>query len=268
MKFALASDLHLDFGGIEKLPTKVDGVDTLVLAGDTIEVDVLKKSSGLQKRAIGYFQELNRNFSTVIYIVGNHEHYNNSFFYTVPNLRTQFAKAGLNNFVVLDNSTIEVEDAIFFGTTMWTTCRGRNPLIMNAVQSGMNDYHLIHTAKLAYEGTVNLTVAETVTQCEIAKKKIAEFGFMVTDKKKVLLTHMAPTFLSIPEKCKRSPLNDAYYEDISEILLDSNIMVACHGHIHENAYYTVGNTLVVANPRGYYGSEPEADNFEFQVVNI
>jgi Icc-related predicted phosphoesterase len=268
MKFALGSDMHLDFGGFDILPRKVEGVDTLVLAGDTVEVELLKKDSGLRTKVVDYFKELNDNFKTVIYIMGNHEHYGNSFIHTEQNLRTQFAKAGLTNFVVLEKTTIEVEDVIFFGATMWTTCRNGNPLIMNAVQSGMNDYHYIHVGPGAWGDTIRLTTSDTAAVCVRTKKKIQEFADLKTDKKKVLITHMAPCELSIPQRFKNSVMTDAYYEDITDILFDSDIHVAVHGHVHDNLYYTVGETLVVANPRGYYGSEPSANCFEFQTVNV
>lgn len=266
MDFALASDLHLDFGGIPLLPRTADA-KVLVLAGDTIEVDFLKKTSGLQKEIIKYFQELNENFETVIYLMGNHEFYHNSFIHTERNLRTEFAKAGLTNFVVLEKSTIEIDDTIFFGATMWTTCDNENPTKMMAVESAMNDYNHINTGKGPWGDVSKLNTRDTAAVCKMTKKKIQEFVDLKTDKNKVLLTHMAPCFLSIPDSRKFHPANSAYYEDITEMLLDSDIKVACHGHVHKPVDYLVGETRIVSNPRGYHGAQTFGKNFEFKIIN-
>lgn len=270
MKFALGSDLHLAFEGFEYLPVKCSDpdVNTLVLAGDIVEVELLKQKDSQRDRVVKYLQELNSNFSTVIYVMGNHEHYGNSFIHTAQNLRTQFARAELTNFVLLEQDTVEVEDAIFFGATMWTTFRNGNPNIMNICQNYMNDYTQIHVGKAAYGDTLYLTPETTAAVCRKTLVKLKTFSETVTDKKKVLVTHMAPCHLSLSEYYKTSQGNDAYYEDISEILLDSDIKVAVHGHIHEPVCYTVGDTYVVSNPRGYFGHEPQASTYEFEVVNV
>lgn len=270
MKFALGSDLHLVFEGFEYLPTtcKDPEVRTLVLAGDIVEVDLLKQKTPQRERVVAYLQKLNENFETVIYVMGNHEHYDNSFIHTAQNLRTQFAKAGLTNFVLLERETIEVEDAIFFGATMWTTFRNGNAVVMNHCQNYMNDYRCIHVGSGAYGDKINLTPEDTAAQCRRTLMKMKEFGQLVTDKKKVVVTHMAPSSLSISEHFRADRANDAYYEDISELLMDSNIKVAVHGHIHDPVCYTIGETYVISNPRGYYGYEAQAAQYEFEVVNV
>jgi Icc-related predicted phosphoesterase len=101
----------------------------------------------------------------------------------------------------------------------------------------------------------------------MTKKKIKEFADLKTDKNKVLLTHMAPCFLSIPEHKRTNKINSAYYEDISEMLMDSDIKVACHGHVHDPVDYVIGNTRIVSNPRGYNGKQTAGKTFEFKIIN-
>jgi predicted phosphodiesterase len=270
MKFALASDLHLVYEGFDFLPVKAEGVSTLVLAGDTVEVDLLKQNTPHRDRIVDYLRELNKNFENVLYVMGNHEHYDNSFIHTEQNLRAQFKRAGLTNFTLLEKQTKEIDDTIFFGATMWTTFHNGNPSAMWDASILMNDYKAIHVGKAtsAWGEKQKLTPEDTAAQCRRTLEKIKEFADLKTDKKKVLITHMAPCSLSISDSYKGNATNDAYYEDISEMLMDSDIRVAVHGHIHDPVYYTIGDVLVVSNPRGYHGYEPQTLCYEFQVVKV
>lgn len=269
MKFDLCSDLHLSFGGyklLESAPT--EGTKVLVMAGDTLEVVALKTSSNEQRHMALYLQNLNDHYDLVIYIMGNHEHYGNSFIHTKQNLVTQFKKLNLNHFVVLEKEMYEYEDVIFFGATLWTTFRNRNPLSMNTAQSYMNDYREIHVGPGAYQDKLYLTTNDTAIQCEMTKRKIAEFASLTLDKKKVLVTHMAPCSLSVGPEYASSLTNDAYYEDISELLMDSDIKVAVHGHIHEPVDYMLDNCRVVSNPRGYHGHESQTNSYGFKMIEV
>jgi len=268
MKFALASDMHLDFGGIDKLPVKAEGTRTLVLAGDIVEAVLLKEKTAQVRRIYDYFAALNDNFDVILYVMGNHEHYGNLFVYTKQNLISRFKEHGLTNFHVLERETFEVEDTIFFGATMWTRMRNESPMHMNAIGHGLNDYHCIYSHQLAWGEKQKLIPEDTIAECKRTRDKIQEFIDLKTDKKKVLITHHAPSYESVPDRYKMHQLNEAYVEDISNMLYDSDIKVAVHGHIHFPACYTIGNTYVVSNPRGYFPSEPESHSWDFEIVNV
>jgi hypothetical protein len=77
------------------------------------------------------------------------------------------------------------------------------------------------------------------------------------DRPVVVITHMAPTHLSINEKYKHDPIsNGAYVSDLSNLILDNpNIKTWVHGHVHDPVDYMVGDTRVLCNPRGYIGLE-------------
>ena len=42
-----------------------------------------------------------------------------------------------------------------------------------------------------------------------------------------------------------------YYNQLDDLIMDSNIDCWVHGHVHEQQYYKIGNTKIIANPRGY-----------------
>jgi hypothetical protein len=76
---------------------------------------------------------------------------------------------------------------------------------------------------------------------------------MKRDKPVVVITHMAPSFMSVNEKYLHDTVtNGGYASDMSEFILDhDNIKVWVHGHMHNPVDYMIGDTRVLANPRGY-----------------
>jgi hypothetical protein len=84
----------------------------------------------------------------------------------------------------------------------------------------------------------------------------------------VVVTHHAPSKLSIKPKYQHDQLmNGGYSSDLSEFILDHpEIRVWTHGHTHDTFDYTVGDTRVLCNPRGYAGYEERAE--EFQVLEF
>jgi Icc-related predicted phosphoesterase len=82
------------------------------------------------------------------------------------------------------------------------------------------------------------------------------------DKPFVVITHHAPSFVSVPEYYKHDHLmNGGYASDLSEDILDNeNIKVWVHGHMHDPVDYKIGETRILANPRGYPG-ETETNGF-------
>ena len=260
MNFDLGSDLHLGFGGLHLLrfpPTS----DVLVLAGDIFEVMLLKRKSKIQREIVEYLDYLNSSYKTVIMVMGNHEHYGNSFEFTLQNIRTQLEKFKLNNFVVLEKETFEYKNTIFFGATLWTTMRKRNPVVILTCQESMNDYSQIYIGANHYKCSLNPD--DTIAQCYKTLDKIKEFIELQTEKSKILITHMAPSSLSIAVPKKN---DDAYYEELFELIADSDIRVAVHGHIHDPVDYEIENCRIVSNPRGYYGYETQVNSFLFKKI--
>jgi hypothetical protein len=56
---------------------------------------------------------------------------------------------------------------------------------------------------------------------------------------------------------------------LSEFILDHpKIKLWTHGHTHHSFDYVIGETRIVANPRGYIGYEAQADYFELKYFEI
>jgi hypothetical protein len=97
-----------------------------------------------------------------------------------------------------------------------------------------------------------------------SKYRMSEFLKENADKPVVIVTHHAPTELSIdPMYADQFHMNGGYHSRLGEFILDNPcIRVWCHGHVHCVNDYLIGDTRVVANPRGYKGYEQRAEDFD------
>ncbi|HEX7026241.1 MAG TPA: metallophosphoesterase, partial [Gammaproteobacteria bacterium] len=67
----------------------------------------------------------------------------------------------------------------------------------------------------------------------------------------VVVTHHAPATGSIAEQYKANMLNPAFISEMDELVTHSGARCWIHGHTHSRFDYTLGDTRVLCNPRGY-----------------
>jgi len=272
MKFDYGSDLHISFDkDIDKLIDRfpLNRSDTLILAGDIVEVSVLKgKTCLIKKNAVKFLKWISENYSTVYYVFGNHEFYDAEINFAVRNFRDILHKMGIHNIRILDNETVEHKNTIILGSTMWTNCNNQHPLAMYDVEYGMNDYKCINYFDSSTREKRKLAVSDTLILNTKFKNKLEQFIKLETDKKKMVISHHAPSILSIDAVYRTSPLAHAYYDNLFDILYDSDIRVWIHGHSHDPSCYMINNTQVLANPRGYVGYETLANDWLINTVEI
>ena len=293
MKLALASDLHLEFGHIE---LENPGVDVLILSGD---ICVASKFGPDYDR---FFNDVSKAFKHVVYIVGNHEHYNGDFNKTIDTLRMVLAR--YENVHLLDKETFVLDDVTFIGGTLWTDMNKQDVTTLVTMPSVMNDFrcvinssrkvsHKVPIYKKDVEGNfvyqnkdnMSVTVIDHYEHREqVAKfspedsvedhKKMVEYIRSVTegkfDQKFVVVGHHAPSKLSThPKYAREVIMNGAYSSDLSEFILDHpQIKLWTHGHTHEEFDYMLGETRIVCNPRGYINVEKRADDFKLKVLEV
>ena len=293
MKLALASDLHLEFGHIE---LENPGVDVLILSGD---ICVASKFGPDYDR---FFNDVSKAFKHVVYIVGNHEHYNGDFNKTIDTLRMVLAR--YENVHLLDKETFVLDDVTFIGGTLWTDMNKEDVTTLITMPSVMNDFrrvinsnrkvsHKVPIYKKDAEGNfvyknvdnMSTTVIDHYEHREqVAKfspedsvedhKKMVEYIRSITegkfDQKFVVVGHHAPSKLSThPKYAREVIMNGAYSSDLSEFILDHpQIKLWTHGHTHEEFDYMLGETRIVCNPRGYINYEKRADDFKLKVLEV
>lgn len=245
----LISDLHLEFSDLV-LP----GGDILIISGDACEAKNLKPGTKYYR----FFQEECAKYNKVIYVMGNHEHYGGYFDKSYNMLQSQVPK----NVHVLENEFVEIDGIIFIGATLWTDCNKRDPITMHALRSSMNDYRVI--TKKDGENYRKLTPQDTVYTHAISRQFIFNTVKSFKDRPVVVVTHHAPSSLSVSECYKQDyHMNGGFVNNLEDVILDNeNIKVWTHGHTHDGFDYHIGSTRVMCNPRGYYGYEEQAKNYD------
>lgn len=255
MKFALASDLHLGFGGL--ILTNEEGADVLVLAGDTFEIANLPDIE--YHYVTEFFRNVSNEFKHVFVVFGNHEHYGLSLGESYTRFKDWLALNQFDNIKLLNRDTVVVDGVSFHGTTLWTDVNRSNPISVSIVERGMHDYIYIK----------DWCVAEQVKVFDEDFAWIKQAVESNKNGKNVVVTHHHPSLLSIPERFRGDELSFGYASDLSEFILDSpQINYWCAGHTHDRFEYVLGETTVVCNPRGYKGYEKNASNFTLRYYDI
>lgn len=253
MKISLVSDLHLEFG-YQELP----GGDVLILAGDIAEARTLRKEfheTKLEDRAPGKFKTYDffykecAKYKKVFYVMGNHEHYHGRFDKTYNELKSMMP----DNVTLLEDEMFEYEGVIFLGATLWTDLNKSDPITVYTIKDFMNDYKCVqnfYPSKGLYH---KLTPEHTAGVHRKTKEYFKIILEGTRDKPVVVITHMAPSFLSVNKKYKHeTTTNGGYASAMEDFILDNeNIKVWVHGHMHDPVDYMLGSTRVIANPRGY-----------------
>lgn len=67
----------------------------------------------------------------------------------------------------------------------------------------------------------------------------------------VVITHHAPTHLSVSPAYQNNMANPAYHSNLSEFIFKNSPKLWIHGHMHDSCEYNVGDTKVICNPKGY-----------------
>jgi predicted phosphodiesterase len=260
MKIAIASDIHLEFKPI--ILRNDENADVLVLAGDILTANHLTRESYLKPAIDSFTNSCVSNFKDVIYIAGNHEHYDHDFQRTHTVLRDYFKHDNLH---ILEKQSIVIGDVTFIGGTMWSDMDKSNPNTLLNIRAMMNDFILVTND----HGRRTFTPEDSVEDHHEMVKFILD-SIKDSSNKYVVVSHHAPSELSIHPKYKADALslimNSAYYSSLEHIMLDHpQIKYWIHGHTHTSFDYMMGQTRVICNPRGYPG---QTRNFKLKYVEV
>lgn len=266
MKFAYASDLHLEFNYWPSFKN-TKSADVLLLAGDFLTayaIDPRRNDSQarhLKKYLTKTFKPLiTDNFKSVYMVMGNHEHYNSIYKKTKESLENSFRILDLP-ITILDNDTVDLNsELVLAGTTLWSDFENRNPVSMGACGYAMNDFRIIGSLDTEDLNYFNRYSSRVITPEFILDEHYKALSFIKDiilnkkDKKLILMAHHGVTYKSLNHEHLSNGLDGAYCSDLAHIFIDEkNIPIIVSGHTHqaENTDYMVGNTRVLTNPFGY-----------------
>lgn len=236
MRIRILSDLHREFGHMA-LP--LAEADVVVLAGD---IDRGVRGVAWARMAFPGVP--------VLYVAGNHEHYDERIGRLHEKLRE--AAAG-SNVHILENQTFELKGYRFFGATLWTDFnlfgdRATAMLAAGAKERGMNDYR-----KIRRRDTGRLQPKHTAMLHADSRLALSQFLDRGDRERSIVVTHHAPSLRSLPEQKHAEPISAAYASNLDDLMDEKGPALWVHGHIHTPRDYRMEKTRIVNNAQGYPG---------------
>lgn len=270
------SDLHLDFDAAHALKTGSDELASLwkipelpedaetvlVLAGDLWTDDCLFTRRFGQ--ASSWLEQTAAQFQAVVIVFGNHDYWDSTTERAFRKATTWLTSHGLNNVFILENSSVVFGNLKLLGGTLWTDYNRHNPSVMMAAQQIMNDHKKIRIGT-KLPGRLSRPQDMYDLHVKTASFIAANSRRDAPEQRVVVVTHMAPTRLSIHERYNNSKdymNNFCYFSDLDEMFFDEQFCADywIHGHCHNVSDYIVDRTRVLCNPRGYYPFEQTGFN--------
>lgn len=249
MKLLVMSDLHLEFSTLRVDP---GDADVIILAGDIAVGDAA-------------FPWIRAQFGDrpVLYVAGNHEYYKHEYHSMLAQLREAARQSGV---YFLERDAMVIGDVHFYGTTLWTDMalfghdqEGRPAGVFDA-NTGLNDFSLISFEE---NGKRRLFSAEDSVALHHESRSWLQDSLARCPGKSCVITHHAPSALSVPERFAQSPLTPAFASAMDGLVAKANVWI--HGHTHDSFDYRIGQCQVACNPRGYtrpWKSLPENTEFD------
>jgi Icc-related predicted phosphoesterase len=264
-KVSVVSDIHLEFADCT-LP----GGDILILAGDIwLARDMGADGSARpekRKRFVRFCQEELSKYSAVLAITGNHEAYGSNIAEMDATIR-DFLAAHAPNVRLLVNQVAMIGGVAFLGTPLWATCGVGNPVAEMAIGGGMNDFRLIRTHVSPLDRTPHMVGRERRFTPRDANALHEHAIVWLADElprhpRCVVIGHHAPSLISAGGERNDPALDRAYCSSLDTMIeAHPQIAIWIHGHTHRPENYRIGNTQVIANPRGYFPHESVARAF-------
>ena len=261
-RFHYMSDLHIEFAMPKAM---LFTGENLILAGDITCLRCLNpvmNDAGNRKmrdRTLKFFEIAQENFKRVFYLTGNHESYNFNI-----GLEDTYIKKYLPGVIHLKNTTYELDDkTVIFGGTLWTDMDKRNPITMGAIMRGMNDFRLIYTGVGDDHTPKIFRPEDAADRFDVTMAALKEALEKHKDKNVIVATHHAPIRKGINSNhVSDTMMNHGYHTDLEQFIMDHpQIKYWVFGHTHIQDKFTIGETQVVSNARGYEGYESCADQF-------
>lgn len=243
MKIQLLSDLHVEFWPTSAsfVHTMYDSfitdADVLVLAGD-INVGRSNTLSTLK-----YFAD---KYPMVIYVMGNHEEYGQEFraFHEFD----MFVDKLPNNVFFLDyEEFVRYGDVVFMGSCLYTNF-GNDNRAKAMASAYIADFRLIKGA----------TPTKYTEQYETELSAIKTAYNTFPNEKKVIVTHFLPALECINERFRtndNSGINKYFANTLGSYIETLKDTTWLFGHTHDSIDMMIGDTKMLCNPMGYFGSE-------------
>jgi len=167
MKISIASDIHLEFGDL--FINNDNNADVLILSGDIcvaadigrpdLQVNSRPDPNNLlegarSNRVTDFFKRCSFQFPHVVYIMGNHEHYNGDFATSGNKIKSMLESNMLSNVYLLDKEVKTIDEVTFVGGTLWTDMNNSDEMTLYHIRRMMNDFRCVSNSNRMLERKV------------------------------------------------------------------------------------------------------------------
>ncbi|MBB2789234.1 UNVERIFIED_ORG: Icc-related predicted phosphoesterase [Rhizobium esperanzae] len=240
MKAWIFSDLHFEQG--TSADFDIPAADVCICPGDISDGGVVP--------SVRFLGQVVAPRMPVVFVPGNREYYRASI--------EEGFDAGVeealkfHNVFILDGGVASIEGINFVGATLWSDYAlfGDRRMAMLADQNASHDYSEI---KLSKRPAKRFSARNAMERHYEARVIIDRFLGASSSVPTVVVTHHAPSILSISPENVDDPLAPSYASSLERIILRHQPCLWVHGHLHNSSDYRIGSTRVVCNPRGLPG---------------
>lgn len=196
----------------------------------------------------------------------HHEFYDRAIPREIEKAKEKASGARGTNIHVLENDSVRLDGVEFFGCTFWTDFMllGQKQIAAFEAEQKMNDYRYIRMSP----SFRRLKAADTAFFHSASRDWLLKAVRESDCQKKIIITHHAPSALSLKGSAPNIDILDsAYASNEEELVKELGADLWVHGHVHEPCDYWIGKTRIVCNPRGYPGKSSTRFNPDF-VIDI
>ncbi|HSN18340.1 MAG TPA: hypothetical protein VLV87_09015 [Gammaproteobacteria bacterium] len=238
MKIGILSDLYIDKLGLPPVPDVLP--DVLVLAGNI----------GFGIKGIEW--AVRTYDCPIIYVLGNYSYRGHDLDTFDAELRSV---AWGSNLHLLQNETLFVRGTRFIGSTLWTDFAlfGNEVIGMVHASEDCPDYRYIYRDHLG-----PITPGDTIALHRRAEDYLWRTATdPYDDGHTVIITHHAPSLRSIPTGYRDDRIAACFASKMDDLVIEADAMLWIHAGVYGPVDYMLGNTRVVANPRGVWAGKEQ-----------
>ena len=243
MKIHIQSDTHIETGGPIIEPAVISNVT--ICAGDIGLIDDLL---ALER----YFNKIKETTDHVIWVLGNHEFYYNSYNKALNDAKEFADRHNIHLMdIELGTDNLTIDGVTFWGSTLWTDLAQGDWFAKTQVNKNFSDFYVIKND--SNFASRNWHVDDTI---DINRRTREAINWNAD----VIITHHCPIMIDNP----RFPLSPTTYgfhnTGLEEQIVDCKAKYWVFGHTHHTVNVDVNGTLVISNQHGYSSKSMNGDD--------
>ena len=237
------------------IPALAPDAEIVVLAG--------RPRTGRTSASIGDVADRWAGARAILYVPGNHEYYGSDIEGARRTLADECRRYGVT---LLDRHAVTIDAVRFIGATLWTDFALNGPVdepwAHYQASQIMSDFTGAIEDRSAPDGlfTTHASARLHAEDRAFIEAQLRETqGSAITP---IVITHHAPSRRCVRPWYARSALNSCFASDLDQLIAQYQPPLWVHGHLHDPVDEMLGETRVIANPRGDsrvegYGFNPE-----------